>query len=204
MRRTMLAAWVAIAALGLWAVTNDARPEITLAAPVVTTTTTLPPATTTTAPPPPPPTTAAQPARPVDPPTNHYAPEPIRVIGTIEIPKLGLRSSLGEGISLRNIDLNPSHWPGTAMPGQPGNVVVAGHRVTHTKPFRHIDQLVPGDEVFFIVGSARYRYVATGSEVVTPRQTEIVNQTSDATGTLFACHPLGSARSRYVVHLKLA
>jgi sortase A len=204
MRRIMLAAWVAIAALGLWAVTSDARPEITLAAPVVTTTTTLPPATTTTAPPPPPPTTAAQPARPVDPPTNHYAPEPIRVIGTIEIPKLGLRSSLGEGISLRNIDRNPSHWPGTAMPGHPGNVVVAGHRVTHTKPFRHIDQLVPGDEVFFIIGSARYRYVVTGSQVVTPRQTEIVNQTSDATGTLFACHPLGSARSRYVVHLKLA
>jgi sortase A len=212
MRRIILAAWVAIAALGLWAVTSDAHPELSAAVPVVTTTTTLPPTTTTTTTtaPPPPPTTAATAARPASPtkpvnaPRNAYAGEPIRVIGTIEIPKLGLRSTLGEGISLRNIDRNPSHWPGTAMPGQLGNVVVAGHRVTHTKPFRNIHTLVPGDEVFFTVGADRYRYVVTGSQVVTPKQTEIVNQTPDATGTLFACHPPGSARYRYVVHLKLA
>jgi sortase A len=210
MRRIILAAWVAIAALALWAVTSDAEPEPVSAAAVVTTTTTLPPTTTTTTTtPPPPPTTAATslpatPSRPVNAPTNPYAPEPIRVIGTIEIPKLGLRSTLGEGISLRNIDRNPSHWPGTAMPGELGNVVVAGHRVTHTKPFRNIHTLVPGDEVFFTVGAARHRYVVTGSRVVTPKQTEIVNQTPDATGTLFACHPPGSARYRYVVHLKLA
>ncbi|MCU1375476.1 MAG: peptidase family protein [Actinomycetia bacterium] len=196
----MVAAWAAMAALGLWAVTSDAHPSHPVAAPVTTTlapttTTTLPPTTTTT---------AAPDLRPVDVPTEHYAPEPIAVIGTIEIPKLGLHSSLGEGISLVNIDRNPSHWPGTAMPGQPGNVVVAGHRVTHTKPFRHIDELVPGDEVFFTVGPARYRYVVTGSQVVTPSHTEIVDQTPDATGTLFACHPPGSARYRYVVHLKLA
>jgi sortase A len=169
-------------------------------APAITTTTTWP---TTTLPPTP--TTVPRPARrPVDAPTNSYAPEPIATIGAIEIPKLGVRSALGEGISLRNIDRGPSHWPGTAMPGQPGNVVVAGHRVTHTKPFRNIDQLVAGDEVFFEVGGARYRYVVTGSQVVTPKQTEIVAQTAEPTATLFACHPPGSARYRYVVHLKLA
>jgi sortase A len=211
MRRIILGAWAAIAALALWAVTSDAHPELTTAAPAVTTATTLPPTTaTTTTTAPPPPTTAAAAARPAPlampatAPRNAYAAEPIRVIGEIEIPKLGLRSTLGEGISLRNIDRNPSHWPGTAMPGQLGNVVVAGHRVTHTKPFRNIHTLVPGDEVFFTVGAGRYRYVVTGSQVVTPRQTEIVDQTPDATGTLFACHPPGSARYRYVVHLKLA
>jgi sortase A len=159
-----------------------------------TTSTTLPP-TTVTAPPR---------RRPVDVPVNSYAPEPIATIGSIEIPKLGIRSALGEGISLHNIDRGPSHWPGTAMPGQPGNVVVAGHRVTHTRPFRNIDQLVPGDEVFFEVGGVRSRYVVTGSQVVTPKQTQIVAQTVEPTATLFACHPPGSARYRYVVHLKLA
>ena len=137
-------------------------------------------------------------------PRNSYAAEPIRVIGRIEIPKLGLDTTLGEGVTLHNIDRNPSHWPGTALPGQPGNVVVMGHRVTHTRPFRHIDDLRPGDEVFFTVGGVRWRYVMTGSQVVTPSQTEIVRQTPDATGTLFACHPPGSARYRYVVHLRLA
>ena len=35
------------------------------------------------------------------------------------------------------------------MPGQIGNMVIAGHRTSHDKAFRHIDQLVPGDEVIF-------------------------------------------------------
>src|SRR3712207_8743422 len=42
-------------------------------------------------------------------------------------------------------------WPGTAFPGETGNAVFAGHRVTHSHPFRHIDKLVPGDEVFFTI-----------------------------------------------------
>jgi sortase A len=166
--------------------------------PTTTTSTSTTTTTTTTAPPP------VAPPKPVSPPRRPYAAEPIVVIGSIEIPKLGLKAPLGEGISLRNIDRGPSHWPGTAMPGRVGNVVVAGHRVTHTHPFRYIDQLVPGDEVFFEYQGARYRYVVTGSEVVTPQQTEIVKQTYEPTATLFACHPPGSARYRYVVHLALA
>lgn len=157
----------------------------------ITTTTTT---TTTT-----PPTTA----RPVDPPRDVYAAEPHVVIGTIEIPKLGLSVPLNQGISLRSIDRGPSHWPGTALPGRVGNTVIAGHRVTHTKPFRHIDSLVPGDELVFVVEGVRSVYHVTGHEVVTPDATWIVNQTPDATATLFACHPPGSARYRYVVRASL-
>ncbi len=142
--------------------------------------------------------------RPQAPPENAYADEPHIVLGRIEIPKIGLDAPLNQGISLRSIDRGPSHWPGTALPGQQGNVVVAGHRVSKTKPFRNIDQLVPGDEVIFTVDARRSVYVVTGSQVVTPDTMEIVNQTPDATGTLFACHPPGSARYRYVVFLKLA
>ena len=206
MRRILLVAWAAMAALVLWAVTSDAHTE-PAAIPAATTTsttttTTLPPTTTTTTAPPVTDLPAAD--GPVSVPRDSYADEPIRVIGTIDIPKLGLHSTLGEGITLHNIDRNPSHWPGTALPGQPGNVVVAGHRVTHTRPFRHLDDLRPGDEVFFTVAGVRWRYVVTGSQVVTPKQTDIVDQTAEPTGTLFACHPPGSARYRYVVHLKLA
>jgi sortase A len=154
--------------------------------------------TTSTAPP----TTQAA-TRPVDPPENAYAEEPHVVIGTIEIPKLGLNVPLNEGISLHSIDRGPSHWPGTALPGQVGNTVVAGHRVTHSKPFRHIDSLAPGDEIIFTVDGVRSVYAVTGNEVVTPDSTWIVNQTPDAQATLFACHPPGSARYRYVVHAAL-
>ncbi len=141
---------------------------------------------------------------PVAPPRNAYADEPHIVLGRIEIPKIGLDVPLNQGISLRSIDRGPSHWPGTALPGQQGNVVVAGHRVSKTKPFRNIDQLVPGDEVIFTVNEQRSVYLVTGSQVVTPDAMEIVNQTPEFTGTLFACHPPGSARYRYVVFLKLS
>lgn len=143
-------------------------------------------------------------AAPVAPPADPYAAEPIVEVGTIEIPKIGLVHRLYHGISLRNIDKGPSHWPGSAMPGEVGNTVIAGHRVTHTHPFRHIDRLVAGDEVVFTVNGARTVYLVTESFVVTPKRIDIVNPTPTATGTLFACHPPGSARQRYVVRLVLA
>lgn len=140
---------------------------------------------------------------PVQPPADEYAAEPHVVIGSIEIPRLGLAVPLNQGISLTSIDRGPSHWPGTALPGDNGNVVVAGHRVTHTAPFRHIDRLEAGDEVIFTTEGRRSTYRVTGNEVVTPDAMRIVDQTPDATGTLFACHPPGSARYRYVVKLAL-
>lgn len=163
----------------------------------------LPPAVSTTTT-----STAAQAAppptnRPIDVPTDPYAQEPVQEIGTIEIPKIGLKHKVFHGITLRNIDHGPSHWPGTAMPGESGNTVFAGHRVTHSHPFRRIHELVPGDQVVFDVAGVRSVYVVTGSEVVTPDRTDIANQTAAPTGTLFACHPPGSARYRYVVHLAL-
>jgi sortase A len=164
------------------------------------------PATTTTVAPPP--TTAAapavtRPARPVSVPKNSYAAEPIIELGTIEIPKIGLSHRIMHGISMRNIDLGPSHWPGTAMPGENGNTVFAGHRVTKTHPFRNIDQLVPDDIVIFRIQGLKSTYRVTGSSIVFPDALHITNQTAEPTGTLFACHPPGSAKQRYVVHLAL-
>ena len=178
--------------------TTTVAPTTTTRAPRTTTTTTAPPTTTTT-------TTFVEPApAPAPPPVDEYAAEPHIVLGSIEIPKLGLSVPLNQGISLVSIDRGPSHWPGTAFPGQPGNVVVAGHRVTKTRPFRHIDKLVPGDEVIFTVMGDRWVYKVTHHEIVTPDGMHIVDQTPTPTATLFACHPPGSAKYRYVVKLALA
>jgi sortase A len=173
-----------------------------VAAPASSTTTTTPPTTvavqSAAAP------VTAKPKAPVAPPRNAYAPEPIVQIGQIEIPKIGLHHPIFHGISMRNIDNGPSHWPGTAFPGETGNAVFAGHRVTHSHPFRNIDQLVEGDEVFFTVKDVRTRYVVTGHEVVVPTTLRIVEPSPTPTATLFACHPPGSAKQRYVVKLALA
>ena len=149
-------------------------------------------------------TASVQLTRPVDVPKDPYAPEPLVEIGTIEIPKINLTHRIFHGISLRSIDHGPSHWPGSAMPGQIGNAVFSGHRVTHSKPFRNLDQLVPGDQVFFTVNGVRSTYVMTSHEIVTPKGMHIVEPTATPTATLFACHPPGSARFRYVVHLALS
>lgn len=129
--------------------------------------------------------------------------EPIVEIGTIEIPKIGLAHRIMEGISMRNIDLGPSHWPGTAFPGEVGNAVFAGHRVTKTKPFRNIDQLVPGDRVIFTVQGIRSEYSVTETLIVSPKDVWIADQTPTPTATIFACHPPGSARQRIVVRMDL-
>ena len=136
---------------------------------------------------------------PIEPPADPRAPEPEVVIGSIEIPRISLVAPLNEGIGLDTIDRGPSHWPGSALPGQVGNAVVAGHRVTKTRPFRDIDRLVPGDEVVLTGAGVRATYVVNGSEVVAPDAMRIVDPTPTATLTLFACHPPGSARYRYVV-----
>jgi sortase A len=141
--------------------------------------------------------------RAVDVPNDPYAPEPLQQIGTIEIPKIGLVHPIFHGITLRNIDHGPSHWPGTAMPGENGNAVFAGHRVTHTHPFLRINELVEGDQVIFTVNGVRSVYQVTGHEVVTPDNMGITKQTATPTATLFACHPPHSASYRYVVHLAL-
>jgi sortase A len=145
----------------------------------------------------------AVPHTPINPPSQAYAPEPIIQIGTIEIPKIGLVSPIYHGITMRNIDLGPSHWPGTAFPGENGNAVFAGHRVTHTHPFLHIDQLVNGDLVYFTVQGVRSTYVVTGHEVVLPSNLSITDQTATPTATIFGCHPPHFATYRYVVHLAM-
>ncbi len=151
-------------------------------------------------------TTTTLPAvpRPMIIPDDSYAPERVVEIGTIEIPALGLVHRIYQGVTLHNIDRGPSHWPGTADPGEPGNTVFAGHRVTNSHPFRHLDDLVEGDQVVFTVNGARSEYVVTGSMVVGPGDTWIADPTPDATGTLYACHPPGSLARRYVVKLALA
>lgn len=164
------------------------EPPLVEAVPETTTTTTEPPVVLPV---------------PVAAPTAAYFDEELIDLGSISIPALGVDRTLHQGISLYNIDRGPSHWPGTAEPGELGNVVIAGHRTTHGAPFRNLDQLVEGDEVVFTVDDEAFVYRVVGTEVVLPSGLHIVEQTEAHTATLFACHPPGSAEFRFVVHLEL-
>jgi sortase A len=110
-----------------------------------------------------------------------------------------------EGVSLTVLDVGPGHWPGTPMPGGAGNVVVGGHRVTHSHPFRDLDVLGPGDEILFDMADGSYAtYRVTETFIVNPDAMWIVDPTPENIVTLFACHPKGSAKQRIVVRAALA
>jgi sortase A len=128
----------------------------------------------------------------------------VPVIGRIVVPRLGLDTTMYDGAELRQIDRGPSHYPGTAMPGRKGNTVIAGHRVTHTAPFRGLGELQPGDTATFAMpyGTFTYEYVYT--DVVRPEAgRQVVAQGTGYTATLFACHPPGSEAYRIVTHWRL-
>lgn len=124
--------------------------------------------------------------------------------GLLEIPSIGLSQPFFEGVTLTAIDRGPSHWPGTAMPGELGNVVVAGHRTTRTRPFWDLDLVQPGDELIFTMADgARHVYALDRVEIVDDEAMHIVDQSYGYRATLFACHPKGSARQRIVGHFTL-
>ena len=147
-------------------------------------------------------TTVALPV-PIAVPADSAGEEPVIEVGSIEIPSLKVSETMYEGIRLTTLDRGPGHWPGTAMPGQVGNVVIAGHRVSHSKPFRNVDKLVAGDEVVFTTTDGRFVYTVVSQEIVKPDALYITDQTPEKTATLFACHPPGSTRERIVIHLVL-
>jgi LPXTG-site transpeptidase (sortase) family protein len=138
-----------------------------------------------------------------DPPPDPNAPTPVVVLGRIAIPRLGLDADLGEGITNAAIDRGPSHWPNTALPGQLGNVVVAGHRVSHTEPFRHLERLQTDDAVSFTTPQGQFTYATRGLVIVPANAIDIAAQSRVHTATLFACHPPGDAIERIVVKLRL-
>lgn len=52
-----------------------------------------------------------------------------------------------EGVGQPQLDVGPGHYPGTALPGQPGNVGIAGHRIGTGAPFNDLDKLNSCDAV---------------------------------------------------------
>ena len=138
-------------------------------------------------------------------PLDDESPEPVVPLGSIAIPAIGIDRPMFEGIRLPTFDMGPGHWPGTAMPGQVGNVVIGGHRTSSNADFGDLDLLQPGNEVIITDNSgARFTYLVDRTEIIDPFSAVIVGQTPARTATLFACHPKGSTDQRIVVRLTLA
>lgn len=169
-----------------------------------TTSSTTDPATSSTT------TTAAAGPAPADLPP----PDPGQAIGQITIPDIGAQFYMVEGVDLRWLQEGPGHFPGTSLPGQAGNAALAGHRTTYKAPFNRIDELEPGAriEIETVQGTFIYEVMPQpgpageppkGHYIVTPYQTEILDDKGDNRLTLMACNPKYSAAERIVVEARL-
>ncbi len=114
----------------------------------------------------------------------------------IFIPKIGVDQVVVEGSSAEALKNGPGHYNGMALPGERGNVGIAGHRVTWTKPFNRLDELSPGDLIILETVDKRYEYKVVESVVLDPKDTSMLRPTQDSRVTLTTCNPKFSARTR--------
>jgi sortase A len=140
------------------------------------------------------PATAPNEAPPVGPPAKRS------VIGRLEIPRLKLAVMVREGADEGTLSRAVGHIPGTALPGNIGNVGLAGHRDTFFRALRNIR----ADDVIEVQTTAgTYRYLVKSTRIVTPRDVSVLQASGGETLTLVTCYPfyyVGSAPKRFIVH----
>ncbi len=121
------------------------------------------------------------------------------LIGRIEISRLGLSAIVMEGTGHKTLRRAAGHITGTALPGQPGNVGISGHRDTFFRPLRNIRQ---SDMITLTTLSGEYRYRVVSTKVVGPDDLWVLASSPNEMLTLVTCYPfyfVGPAPYRFIV-----
>ena len=123
-------------------------------------------------------------------------------MGSIEISRLNLSAMVFEGTSDGTLARGVGHLTGSAPPGEPGNLVLAGHRDTFFRKLRGIRE---GDAITVNAPEGEFEYVVESTAVVSPDATEVLRPGNGATLTLITCYPfrfIGSAPDRFIVRAR--
>lgn len=132
------------------------------------------------------------------------APDRGEPLGRLRIPDIGLSWVVVEGVAFRDLRSGAGHMPDTPIPGQPGNAVISGHRTTWGAPFNELDELEPGDRIFWdsaVIGT--HTYVVREVIIVEPTALWVTDPRDDAWLTLTTCHPEFSAAERLIVFAEM-
>ncbi|MEU4556985.1 class E sortase [Actinoplanes sp. NPDC023936] len=130
----------------------------------------------------------------------------------LRVPRWNAQYTIVEGVSTADLRQGPGHYPGSALPGQIGNMAIAGHRGPAGLPFNDIDKLRAGDPIEVETATARYVYRVQRHLIVAPTRVDVVAPTPEKPGvepteailTLTACHPRFSSKQRYILYARLA
>jgi sortase A len=123
-------------------------------------------------------------------------------IGEIQIPRLGLRVMIVQGESAPILRHGVGHLSDTALPGEVGNVVLAGHRDTF---FRPLSGVRAGDSITLKTRDGKFEYLVESTSVVAPGAIEVLEPTGGRTLTLITCYPfsyIGAAPNRFIVRAR--
>ncbi len=127
-------------------------------------------------------------------------------VSRIAIPRLGVEKVLVGGVDAESLMKGPGLFPNSPLPGQLGNVAIAGHRTTYGAPFEDLDKIVIGDVITFDTPRGEVEYRVTREPYnVYPSMVEVV-ETKDptrATLTLVTCTPKWTAWKRLIVEAEL-
>jgi sortase A len=127
---------------------------------------------------------------------------PAVLIGRLSVPRLHLSAMVREGIDRNTLQVAIGHIPATALPGQAGNVGVAGHRDTF---FRGLKDLKTQDEIQFSTLNGDFKYIVVSLIVVEPDNVAALAPSSENVLTMVTCYPfsyVGSAPKRFVVRAR--
>jgi sortase A len=123
-------------------------------------------------------------------------------IGEIQIPRLALRAMFAQGESAAILQHAVGHIADTALPGEVGNVVLAGHRDTFFRPLKRVRA---GDAITLSTRDGEFAYVVESTSIVSPSDVQVLQPTGGRTLTLITCYPfgyLGAAPDRFIVRAR--
>ncbi len=145
----------------------------------------------------------ATPAQSPTPPRRPAPPPNGTLIGRLTIPRVKVRAAVREGADDETLDVALGHIPGTALPGQSGNVGVAGHR---DALFRGLRNIRKNDVIHFQTATASYQYLVDSTSIVKPKDVGVLAPGPHSEMTLVTCYPfnyIGSAPDRFIVKARL-
>jgi sortase A len=124
------------------------------------------------------------------------------LIGRIQIPRLKVNAIVREGVDNRTLRRAVGHIPGTARPGEEGNIGLAAHRDTFFRPLRDVQK---NDRIMITTLEGTYEFEVESLKIVSPQDVSVLRDNGSATVTLVTCYPfnyVGSAPKRFIVQAR--
>jgi sortase A len=122
-----------------------------------------------------------------------------QLVGRMEIPRLKVSVAVAEGTDAATLRRAAGHILGTSLPGQAGNIGIAGHRDTMFRPLRHARQ---GDVIVLVTSQGEYRYRVVSTSIVSPTEVAVLKPDGHEILTLVTCYPfyfIGPAPDSFIV-----